>query len=110
MGRWDLESDDDEKDTNVVTDPMIQDGQGSCMDDDDHMFDIHAVSRSEDESKPSADESLNVEWDISTPNVRPPHTEWPINAKELEILMPKVEFFKFAKLIFDDPNLWATKS
>ncbi|CAM6090301.1 unnamed protein product [Calypogeia fissa] len=131
MGRWDLESDEDEKDSNVVTHVVaqIQDGQGSHMDDDDHdlhMFEKHAISRSGSESKlgvgdlslgvnhpelsKSEDEILNVEWDISTPNVRPPHEDWPINAKELEILMPKVEFFKFAKLIFDDPLLWATKS
>ncbi|CAM6084643.1 unnamed protein product [Calypogeia fissa] len=64
MGQWDLESDEDEKDSNVVTDAQIQDGQGSHMDDHDHdlhMFEKHAISRSESESKPGVgDSSLGV--------------------------------------------------
>jgi hypothetical protein len=54
--------------------------------------------------------SKSDEWNITTPNIQPPHVEWPLNTKELEVLMPKEIFLEFAKRVFADSSMWTTKS
>ncbi len=44
-------------------------------------------------------------WNCLIPGILPPHTEWPMNAKELEILIPKKEFFVLAQKLFNDAKL-----
>jgi len=80
------------------------------------------ATQGEQEAKPKIDDThksiraspimstKDVEWNITTPNIKAPHDEWAINAKELELLMTKSQFFELAKQIFQDPALWETKS
>lgn len=81
---------------NVINNPTMQDDQGSYMEEDNNDFDMfnkHGVIGSEDESKSKfgdiamssshplqsitklEHESINVEWNIATPNIKPPHDE-----------------------------------
>src|SRR5450759_5876382 len=111
--------------TKSETSPHMQDAQGPI---EDHMEeDItssahpsklhatefqHQVKSDLRDNKGRGDvESGDDEWDISTPNIKTPHTEWPINSKELELLMPKKpQGWLFAKQVFADPTMWNTKS
>lgn len=123
MGKWDLGSDDDEPNPKVIDNPNFQEGQGSWMDDENEnmcVLEKPSIHRDHDpgkciedlgHSKAKLDDDItDVEWDISTPNIKPPHNEWPVNTEELGILMPKADFVKFAKQVFNDPSLWLTKS
>jgi hypothetical protein len=70
------------------------------------------------EDKTTADTNLDISgsggikkslldtWEM-TSTAKPPHTDYPINSKEMELLMNNDDFHELAKLIFDDPEYWA---
>lgn len=101
MPKWRLESDDETQLPSVPTcdqatqdlAPIPWDANASTEDEQDILM-----------PEPQLEScKTQYDWDITSPDVKPPHVEWPINSKELEILMPKDHFVKLAKVAFVDP-------
>jgi len=124
MSKWDLSSEGGDSPSNSEhNEMMMQDGQGPLVD----FLDMHDTSylkfddatkgelksKNSDvnnESRPTqSGAKSDVEWNITTPNISPPH-DGRINAKELDMLMSKVEFEQLAKQIFQDEKYWTSKS
>lgn len=49
--------------------------------------------------------NIDGEWNLSTPNIQPPHNDYPINAKELSLLMPKTQYDKYLKMLFESEEV-----
>ena len=91
---------------------QCQDSQAPNLDNvvlEDVHDNVNVVSKNDRPTVNLSKPRLNA-WDITTPNIQPPHVEWPINAKELEVLMPKAAFWELIKQVFKDETMWATKS
>ena len=59
-----------------------------------------------DTSSGKATNTLGLDtWDL-TPTAKPPHTDYPINSREMDLLMSNEEMREMAKAIFNDPEYW----
>jgi hypothetical protein len=112
--------DSDDEDCTMMERDHLQDSEGPNW---DAAFDVKSNANAKPTirdmgsiGQPTANrrefevQSRNENWSITTPNIEPPHTEWPINTKELDVLMPKAVFWEFAKGIFQDESIWDTRS